>query len=994
MSGTEEEWKVDAALARVLRASVGGYQPHERSQRLSQLEQELRSESAAPLLSEHTAERALFACLEHGSADGSSSPFEYCARVHERATAEERVCSGKSTHSALLSMKRLSAQYAVLTLQPELAAAFTQPQHALDRGPLQLSDALLGGWLPPGFMEDVAEAASGAGASNAENEDAEDGCSSSVLTDAIAGFAADTWRSIQQKSLLADFTAELNACCRVARNQRTAEKLVHSKCWDPQTQAVADGSNRKISARQLEVESLLGQFLKMSPLPDVLGTGKPDVQSECFSEGAMQRPREVAANRHMLRTSQAQLHEGLTTLVYALLKHGGTTRERTKSLLGRFVDLNWERSKMQSNPLQAGTDGAALNLCGVLLRLCGPFLDPASGKMGRIDPSYSYNRASRLPCLDNASRLVATEAEVSSWKEEEQEGEYSFICECFWMTAVHMHLGVVKCVHQVESHSSEVHRQEQALRELEESTSPEEQRQAEELRRHVARGRAVQVAFETALLEQRFCDDCLAFFRLECSWMLALAQPSLLTQGGQITLPLEEPCSRGFAALPEIFIEDVGDYLTFATSIAPSSVENEGVERFFDFVVTFIGSPSHLKNPHMRSKLADVLRAFKATSTSNEQPHSRIIADMFMAHSLAIEHLVPNLVRLYVDIEHTDSEFFQRFSVRHTLSSVLEYLWSLTGTHKQRWERLSHEDPELYKRFVNMIINDSIYLLDESFKKLPEVKRLEAELEQEEHDPQQQQSRSRRDRRRELTRNQHIIRTQFMLADSNVRMMSFTSEDLPHTFLVPEMIERVGAMLNYFLQALAGEQRRQLAVKDQQKYNFRPKELLRQLLLIYLNLYKGAPERFAKAVAADERSFSTEVMREAGRLARQYMLLRETQYQSYESLVNEAEKSAEEEKAMQEDLSDAPDEFLDPVTFTIMSDPVTLPSGVDIDKPTIQRHLLSDETDPFSRQHLTSDMLKPNDSLKHRIHEYLASKRSTAQASNYPQQQAMQQEAT
>ena len=40
-------------------------------------------------------------------------------------------------------------------------------------------------------------------------------------------------------------------------------------------------------------------------------------------------------------------------------------------------------------------------------------------------------------------------------------------------------------------------------------------------------------------------------------------------------------------------------------------------------------------------------------------------------------------------------------------------------------------------------------------------------------------------------------------------------------------------------------------------------------------------------------------------------------------------------------FADAPDEFIDPLTFTLMDDPVTLPtSGIIMDRATIARHLL------------------------------------------------------
>lgn len=41
--------------------------------------------------------------------------------------------------------------------------------------------------------------------------------------------------------------------------------------------------------------------------------------------------------------------------------------------------------------------------------------------------------------------------------------------------------------------------------------------------------------------------------------------------------------------------------------------------------------------------------------------------------------------------------------------------------------------------------------------------------------------------------------------------------------------ERIAAMLNYFLLQLVGPQRNTLRVKDPEKYEFRPKELLAQV---------------------------------------------------------------------------------------------------------------------------------------------------------------------
>ena len=63
-----------------------------------------------------------------------------------------------------------------------------------------------------------------------------------------------------------------------------------------------------------------------------------------------------------------------------------------------------------------------------------------------------------------------------------------------------------------------------------------------------------------------------------------------------------------------------------------------------------------------------------------------------------------------------------------------------------------------------------------------------------------------------------------------------------------------------------------------------------------------------------------------------------------------------------------------------MSDPVRLPSGKVVDRATITRHLLSNETDPFSRQKLTVDMIEPADDVKQKILEYREAKRAEARA--------------
>ena len=82
----------------------------------------------------------------------------------------------------------------------------------------------------------------------------------------------------------------------------------------------------------------------------------------------------------------------------------------------------------------------------------------------------------------------------------------------------------------------------------------------------------------------------------------------------------------------------------------------------------------------------------------------------------------------------------------------------------------------------------------------------------------------------------------------------------------------------------------------------------------------------------------------------------------------------------EEELGDIPDEFLDEITSEIMTDPVRLPSGNLVDRATISRHLLSNETNPFTRQKLTVDMLQDAPEVKQQIAEYREKCRAEAAA--------------
>ena len=93
----------------------------------------------------------------------------------------------------------------------------------------------------------------------------------------------------------------------------------------------------------------------------------------------------------------------------------------------------------------------------------------------------------------------------------------------------------------------------------------------------------------------------------------------------------------------------------------------------------------------------------------------------------------------------------------------------------------------------------------------------------------------------------------------------------------------------------------------------------------------------------------------------------------YENFTKAIKLKKAEELVEQKTINydDAPEEFLDPLTYNLMENPVILPSSkINIDRRTIEDYLLTNPSDPFNRNPLTKEELIPNEKLKKKIDEY------------------------
>lgn len=223
-----------------------------------------------------------------------------------------------------------------------------------------------------------------------------------------------------------------------------------------------------------------------------------------------------------------------------------------------------------------------------------------------------------------------------------------------------------------------------------------------------------------------------------------------------------------------------------------------------------------------------------------------------------------------------------------------------------------------------------------------------------------------------------LARFDNILGRDTINVLKLITTEIKSIFCHNTMVDRITAMLNYFLLNLVGPQKEKFKVKDKKEFEFDPANTVLEICHIYVNL--SSSDSFCLAVSQDGRSYSSKLFTYA-----ENILIRIGGGQLIGEMAEFSEKVQRMEmqyKQEQEFIADAPDEYLDPIMSTLMTDPVILPSSkVTVDRSTIARHLLSDQTDPFNRAPLTMDKVTPNQDLKEEIEKWISDKRASAAVS-------------
>ncbi|KAL1797266.1 hypothetical protein ACET3X_003872 [Alternaria dauci] len=776
-----------------------------------------------------------------------------------------------------------------------------------------------------------------------------------TIREALVGAMEDVSRRLSTVSMNGDYKPHMLILRVFVRFPPLVAALAQSETFLP----------ANIEAQDIETRTFLGPFFRLSPM-------QAEVAMNYFAGSSAVDKGLIANAQRAVRMTLQTHQEELLDVTNTFIKNK-ESREKMLDWLALTVNKNHMRRAMQVDKKKVSSDGFMVNVTVILDRLCEPFMDATFSKMDRIDIDY-LRRSPRVDIQDE-TKINADQKMSDEFYSTKASGTNNFISEVFFLTVAAHHYGLEAANTKLNTLQKDVKWLEKELVKLEPERSKYMTSQAQlaifdnhvkKMKDQIERGKCSILAIQGVLLDETMQARSMQLMRYVIVWLLRIASPGTSFPKSELQLPLPKEQPVQFKCLPEYFVEDIVGNFKFITRYMPHIITTTQCEELVKICIAFLRSSEYIKNPYLKSGLVTIL--FHGVWAIPGRPKG-VLGDTLFAHDFAMKHLLHALMKFYIECESTGThtQFFDKFNIRYEIFQVIKCIWP-NPIYREHLATEARVNLDFFVQFVNLLLNDVTFVLDESFTAFKEIHDLSKELKSA---PANMDQTARQEQEEKLSSAQGKAKSYMQLTNETVAMLKLFTEALADSFTKKEVVVRLAHMLDYNLEALVGPKKSQLKVENPEEYGWNPRNMLAEVTDVYLNL--ESKQSFIDAVATDGRSYREEYMTEAYKILQRFKLKTPEQMEQWQSMSDRIKEAKAQADMVEADLGEIPDEYLDPILASLMEDPVTLPISKQIvDRGTIQAHLLSDPHDPFNRTPLKIEDVIPNDELREEIQNWKA----------------------
>ncbi|KAK4689997.1 ubiquitin conjugation factor E4 B, partial [Tremellales sp. Uapishka_1] len=728
-----------------------------------------------------------------------------------------------------------------------------------------------------------------------------------------------------------------------------------------------------VTAPKIEWQSLLGPLTRLSVYPREF----PEIWKTYFSDPTERKTADIDANKANLRNALGGLHSSLFNIYNSIVRSSPDAREGVLDFFALVIKVNEKRAGMRVDSRTVSSDGFMTNLQVVLLKLFEPVMDVQFSRIDKIDPEF-YRFTKRID-IEDETKIRATKEEADEYfgygkdgMEVDSKPPTNFISDLFFLLNSFQHLGVTKTVGtrlKAEKNISEMEKELKRTEAARGDWNPALEAQGEaaikKLKGDISILHSSIHAYDTQLLDPALVRLNLTFLGFLMTWLIRLVDPKHQHPTTLISLPLPAEASAEFRMLPEYLFDNVAEYYDFLARYDPEAMDDTDKNILINFAITFL-SPTYVNNPFLKAKLVSIL----AHGLYPVNYHRKgTLFERLSYHNLSTEFLMPTLIRFFIDVEMTGghTQFWDKFSFRRDISRIIKSMWE-NPLHREAFIKSRHNDFDQFIKFINMLMSDTTFHLEESLTGLAKINTIRAQMADEAG-----WNAIPKAERDDLESTMHSAESSApfhtQLGRDHVELIRDITATAKEPFITAEIVDRLAATLDENLVTLIGPKMQELKMADADKFSFKPKKLLAAIAQIYLNL--GNEAEFIRAVANDGRSYSKEVFEKFARILKNRAIMTDSEVSEVVAFTQKVEDM--KATIMIEDEREIPDEFLDPLLATLMKDPVILPvSRVTVDRGTIRAVLLSKELDPFNNVPLKFEDCVPDVELKAKIDAWVA----------------------
>lgn len=383
--------------------------------------------------------------------------------------------------------------------------------------------------------------------------------------------------------------------------------------------------------------------------------------------------------------------------------------------------------------------------------------------------------------------------------------------------------------------------------------------------------------------------------------------------------------------IPSFWIDNVLDYgLEF---IKPFNSTNISFETTIECCILLMGDNNNITNPYLRTK-ASKLISYIIPEYKNKP---------YLHFNICQQHLLPNLIKLYVEVENTgsDNQFYQKFEPRYHISYLFRHILKevLEPNYRDIIQTVSNNNPNMYKRFIIMNLSDLNFLLEEIVNSVKKIKNVSSRIPLE-----------------QLTRIMSLLKSDLLFSYEQLELLYTCSKYLNNQFITHEIIAQFVPMANYFIKFFINED---MLVKDRKIYGYKPDKIVELFSKVYLEISHS--DNVVQEIILDKRSYYPKLFEDMSYhllTVNKITELETVNFQMIQTIIESKIKKLNNRVILIDD-NEIPDDIMDPIMCSIMKEPILLPSSKKImDKSVICRYLLSDQEDPFNREPLDIEELE------------------------------------